>query len=64
MTNPEINRSFSRADLEKAIDPHRHTGLSGVIIDRIRNRVAEMDLSPLSEPATCSLKRTGGCCCG
>ena len=63
MTNPEVSRSFTRTDLEKAIDPQRHTGLSGTIIDRIRNRVEEMNFPAWSQPSACGLKRTEGCCC-
>jgi adenylosuccinate lyase len=64
MNRPEISCAFTRADLEQAVDPSQHTGLSNAIIDRVLNE-AKKSTPPSSpvQPATCSLRMSGICCC-
>ncbi len=62
MASPEISRHFTRADLEEAINPGRHIGLSGAIIDRVLAEADKIPTSPPSAPSPCQLKLAGICC--
>ena len=63
MACPEINHAFCRADLEQAIDPRRHTGLSGAIIDRVLSEAKKAVQPPHFQPSACTLRLTGICGC-
>ncbi len=63
MTYPEITRSFNRADLEKAIDPSRHTGLASAIIDRVLAEAQAITVLGQSQPSRCPVEITGICGC-
>lgn len=62
MASPEINRHFTRADLEEAIDPGRHIGLSGAIIDRVLAAAADIPQPPPAGVPPCLLRIAGICC--
>ncbi len=59
---PEINSNFSRADLEQAVDPGSHIGLSGALIDRVLAEAHKSAKPPTVAPPTCTLSLTGICC--
>jgi len=63
MACPEINRSFCREDLEQAIDPKRHTGLSGAIIDRVLSETKKSVQPPHFQNSVCPSRLTGICGC-
>jgi len=63
MAHPDIKQHFCREDLEKAVNPTLHTGLSEEIIDRV---LAEAHALPRSHPAQitpCQLQGSVLCQC-
>ena len=63
MTYPEVAASFSRTDLEKAVDPIRHTGLAGAIIDRVLAKAQTIPEPSPSHPSRCPVAPAGICAC-
>lgn len=63
MAHPDINQHFSREDLEKAIDPSIHTGLSGEIIDRVLAEARTLPRSTRKTPSPCLIRIDGLCPC-
>lgn len=63
MTYPEVNAFFSRDELEGAIDPRQHTGLSGAIIDRVLAEAKKITPSQPLQPTACAIRIPGICCC-
>jgi adenylosuccinate lyase len=61
MANPEISSHFSMADLEEAINPVRHIGLSGAIIDRVLAEANKIHPFEPHQPSPCRLGLTGVC---
>jgi len=63
MTSPEVIGAFSRTDLEKAVDPSRHTGLASAIIDRVLAKAQTITEPTPRHPSRCPVALTGICDC-
>lgn len=63
MAHPDVNHHFCREDLEKAVDPSIHIGLSGQIIDQVlvEARTLPQTLKPQLSP--CQIRIEGLCPC-
>lgn len=63
MACPEVNASFRRSELEQAIDPSRHTGLSSAIIDLVLAEAKKTPAANLFHPLSCTLRLSNICSC-
>jgi len=61
ISSPEVSRHFTRENLEEAIAPRRHIGLSGTIIDRVLAHVTTVPQLQTT-PSLCRLRGTRICC--
>ncbi len=51
--HPEVSAHFRRPDLERAIDPGRHLGLSGAIIDQVLAAARALPSEAAASPSPC-----------
>ncbi|MDD5759788.1 MAG: adenylosuccinate lyase family protein [Desulfobulbaceae bacterium] len=63
MACPEVNAAFCRTELEQAIDPSRHTGLAGAIIDLVLTEAKKSPPTNPFHPTACTLRLSGICAC-
>lgn len=65
MAHPDVKRNFGRDELEKAVDPSLHTGLSGQIIDRVLAEAHTLPPRSPSDlnPSPCQVRVAGVCPC-
>lgn len=63
IAHPEIKQHFCRQDLEKAVNPSSHIGLSGQIIDRVISTARSLPSQPNTQPSPCQIRIEGLCPC-
>lgn len=63
MANPDVNQHFCRNDLEKAVDPSSHIGLSGQIIDQVLSAARTAPRPTTFQSSPCRIRIEGLCPC-
>ncbi len=66
MNHDRISQKFKREDLEKAIDPMNHTGISQTltqrVIDHVKGKLTSAGASSMEETRVCPMMDQDGVC--